>query len=180
MTVQKGGKEAVMKWTTCLALGAIGILWPLAPAWAESGDGPMTGAHLAVSGHISKIESGVLFVKTPYGLRMRTISPNKADRVGLHDARIGDEVWLLIDSGNVLLDATRPGGEQFANHKVLAGRIHYTDPYWGEIQISTPEGYERYEVDTLAGSKLSVFQEGMPVTIELDADNVMIDIQSNR
>lgn len=169
-----------MKWTTCLALGAIGILWPLAPAWAESGGGPMTGAHLAVSGHISKIESGVLFVKTPYGLRMRTISPNKADRVGLHDARIGDEVWLLIDSGNVLLDATRPGGEQFANHKVLAGRIHYTDPYWGEIQISTPEGYERYEVDTLAGSKLSVFQEGMPVTIELDADNVMIDIQSTR
>jgi hypothetical protein len=35
-------------------------------------------------------------------------------------------------------------------------------------------------VDTLAGSKLSVFQEGMPVTIELDADNVMIDIRPNR
>lgn len=169
-----------MRWKTCLALGAIGILWPMAPAWADSADGPTIGAHLAVSGQISKIESGVLFVKTPYGLRMRTISPNKADRVGLHDARIGDEVWLLIDSGNVLLDATRPGGEHFANHKVLAGRIHYADPYWGEIQISTPQGFERYEVDTLAGSKLSVFQEGMPVTIELDADNVMIDIQSDR
>ena len=66
------------------------------------------------------------------------------------------------------------------NHKVVAGRIHYADPFWGEIQISTPEGFERFEVDALAGSKLSVFQEGMPVTIELDSDNVMIDIQSGR
>lgn len=169
-----------MRWKACLVVGAIGILWPLAPGWGDSGKGPMIGGHQAVNGHIVKIESGLLFVKTPYGLRMRTISPNKADRVGLHDAQIGEEVWLLVDSGNVLLDAARPGGEQFANHKVLTGRIHYTDPYWGEIQISTPEGFERYEVDTLAANKLSVFQDGMPVTIELDADNMMIDIQSDR
>lgn len=169
-----------MRWKACLVVAAMGILWPLAPAWADSADGPMLPAHMALSGQITKIESGMLFVKTPYGLRLRTISPNKADRVGLHDARIGDEVWLLIDSGNVLLDATRPGGEPFANHKVLTGRIHYGDPYWGEIQISTPEGFERFEVDTLAGSKLSVIHEGMPVMIELDADNVMIDIQQNR
>ncbi len=169
-----------MRRTACLLVGVIGLLWPSAPAWADASDSPMIGVHLALSGQIAKIESGLLFVKTPYGLQLRTISPNKADRVGLHDARVGDEVWLLVDSGNVLLDASRPGGEHFGNHKVLAGRIHYADPYWGEIQISTPEGFERFEVDTLAGSKLSIFQEGMPVTIELDADNVMIDIQSNR
>ena len=169
-----------MRWKTCIAVGAMGILWPLGLGWADSSDGPLLGARLAVSGQIAKIESGLLFVKTPFGLQLRTISPNKADRVGLHDARIGDEVWLLVDSGNVLLDATRPGGELFDNHKVLAGRIHYADPYWGEIQISTPEGFERFEVDSLAGSKLSVFQEGMPVTVELDADNVMIDIHQNR
>lgn len=169
-----------MKWTACLLVGMLGVVWPLGPAGAGSSDASSPGVHLAVSGQITKIESGLLFVKTPYGLQLRTISPNKADRVGLHDARVGDEVWLLLDSGNVLLDAARLGGEDFANHKVLAGRIHYADPYWGEIQISTPEGFERFEVDTLAGSKLSVFQEGMPVTIELDADNVMIDIQSNR
>jgi hypothetical protein len=140
------------------------------------------GAHLALSGQIAKIESGLLFVKIPNGMQFRTISPNKADRVGLHDARIGDEVWLLIDSGNVLLDASKPGGVLFENHKVLAGPIRYVDPFWSEIQIATPEGFERYEVDALAASKLSVFQdqEGMPVTIELDADNVMIDIHQNR
>ena len=169
-----------MKWKTCIVVGAMGILWPLGLGWADPSDAPMIGPHLAVSGQIAKIESGLLFVKTPYGLQLRTISPNKADRVGLHDARIGDEVWLLVDSGNVLLDATRPGGKLFDNHKVLAGRIHYADPFWEEIQISTPEGFERFEIDTLAASKLSMLQEGMPVTIELDADNVMIDIHQNR
>lgn len=169
-----------MRRNICIIVAALGMCVPLGVGWADSSDGPRLGAHLALSGQIAKIESGLLFVKTPYGMQLRTISPNKADRVGLHDARIGDEVWLLIDSGNVLLDAARPGGEFFDNHKVLAGRIHYADPYWGEIQISTPEGFERFEVDTLAGSKLSVFQQGMPVTIELDADNVMIDIQQNR
>ncbi len=169
-----------MKRTACLLVWLIGVLWPLVPAGAEPSEVFSPGMHLAVNGQITKIESGLLFVKTPYGLQMRTISPNKADRVGLHEARVGDEVWLLIDLNNVLLDATKPGGEDFANHKTLAGRVRYADPFWGEIQISTPEGFERFEVDTLAGSKLSVIQEGMPVTIELDADNVMIDIQPNQ
>jgi hypothetical protein len=169
-----------MKWITGIVVGAIGLLWPLGVGWADPSTGLMTPAHVTLSGQIAKIESGLLFIKMPYGMRPRTISPNKADRVGLHDARIGDEVWLLVDSGNVLLDAARRGGELFDHHKVLAGRIQYQDPFWGEIQISTPEGFERYEVDSLAGSKLSVFQEGMPVTIELDADNVMIDIHQNR
>ena len=100
--------------------------------------------------------------------------------MGLHDARPGDEAWLLIESRNVLLYASSPVLEHYANHKVVDCRIHYGEPFWGEIQISTPEGFERFDVDALAGSKLSVFQEGMPVTIELDSDNVMIDIQSDR
>ena len=45
-----------------------------------------------------------------------------------------------------------------------------------EIKLSTPEGSESFTVDTLAGSKLSVFEEGMPITLELDEANVVIDI----
>jgi hypothetical protein len=50
----------------------------------------------------------------------------------------------------------------------------------GAIQLSTPEGPANFDVDPLAGSKLSVLQEGTPVTIELDVDNVMVDIHSSR
>ncbi len=49
-----------------------------------------------------------------------------------------------------------------------------------EIQLSMSEGCERFDVDALTGSKLFVLQEGVPVTVELDADNVMIDIHHSR
>ena len=142
-------------------------------------DEVMRGAHHGFGGVISKIESGMLFVKTRNNLQLRTISPNKADRVGLHEAKTGDTVLMLVDSGNILLDVTKAGRE-FADHRMIVGTLRYADPYWSEIQLSTPEGFERFEVDALAGSKLSVFQEGVPVTVELDADNVMIDIHRSR
>ena len=145
---------------------------------AQAGE-VMMGTHYGLSGVISKIESGVLFVKTPHNLQMRTISPNKADRVGLHEAKTGETVLMLVDSGNILLDVTK-AGQAFADHRMIVGTLHYADPYWNEIQISTPEGFERFDVDTLAGSKLSVYQEGASVTVELDADNVMIDIHRSR
>lgn len=142
-------------------------------------DESMMGIHYGFSGVISKIQSGVLFVKTPGSLQLRTISPNKADRVGLHEANTGDQVLMVVDSGNVLLDVTT-AGRPFAEHRLIVGRLHYADPYWGEIQLATPEGFERFEVDALAGSKLSVFQSGALVAVELDGDNVMIDIHRSR
>lgn len=155
------------------------LVVPVSPvAVAQAGE-VMMGAHRGFSGVISKIESGMLFVKTPDSLQMRTISPNKADRVGLHEAKTGDSVLMLVDSGNVLLDVTR-AGQAFADHRMIVGTLRYADPYWNEIQISTPEGFERFDVDALAGSKLSVIQDGAPVTVELDADNVMIDIHRSR
>ena len=78
-----------MRWKACLVVAAIGVFFPVASGWADSTDSPLMGVRSAVSGQIVKIESGLLFVKTPYGLQFRTISPNKADRVGLHNARLG-------------------------------------------------------------------------------------------
>lgn len=155
------------------------LVVPVSSVAVAQADEVMMGVHYGFSGVISKIESGMLFVKTPDNLQMRTISPNKADRVGLHEAKLGDTVLMMVDSGNVLLDVTK-AGQAFADHRMIVGTLHYADPYWNEIQISTPEGFERFDVDALAGSKLSVIQDGSPVTVELDADNVMIDIYRSR
>jgi hypothetical protein len=99
--------------------------------------------------------------------------------VGLFKAKVGDPVNILVDSGNVLIDAA-PTDREFPNHVYVVGTVRYSDPYWQEIQLSTPEGTTTYEVDSLAGTKLSGFADGAPVTLELDADNVMIDIQRGR
>ena len=137
------------------------------------------GAHYGFSGVISKIESGMLFVHTDKSLQDRTISPNKADRVGLHQAKVGDMVNLLVDSGNVMIDVSSTD-RFFPDHRFVVGTVRYADPYWQEIQLSTPDGTATFEVDALAGTKLSVLPDGTPVTIELDADNVMIDLHRGR
>lgn len=145
------------------------------PTFAGASDEIVLGSHYGYSGVISKIRSGVVFVRTDASLQPRTISPNKADRVGLHDAKVGDPVNILVDSGNVLIDVSSTD-RLFPDHQFLTGTVRYADPFWREIQISTPEGTTAYEVDTLVGNKLSSIPEGTPVTLELDADNVMIDI----
>jgi hypothetical protein len=156
------------------------VLFATGIAGAESTQDIMVqGAHYGFSGVISKIESGVLFIRTDTSLQPRAVSPNKADRVGLHGARIGDTVNLLVDSGNVLIDVSATD-RFFPDHQFVVGTVRYADPYWQEIQLSTPEGTTTFEVDPLAGNKLSVLQDGTPVTLELDADNVMIDIHRGR
>lgn len=159
-------------------VGAIG-LYALGLAGYALADESGSGTHPAIPGTISQIRSGMLFITTPAGLRPRVVSPNHADRVGLHEARVGDRVMLWVDEGNVLIDV-HADGFQGRTHRTVAGRLWYADPYWNEIRLATPGGIERYDVDALAGSKLSVMPEGGPVTVELDEDNIVIDIHRNR
>lgn len=160
----------------------IGLAWFLlaVPVGAEQPqDIVLQGAHYGFSGVIAKIESGMLFIRTDASLQARTVSPNKADRVGLHDAKVGETVNLLVDSGNVLIDVSR-ADRFFPDHRFVVGTVRYADPFWQEIQLSTPDGTATFEVDALAGTKLSTLPDGAPVTLELDADNVMIDIHRGR
>ena len=149
------------------------------PVGAQQSQDIVLGSHYGFSGTVAKIESGMLFIRTDTSLQTRAISPNKADRVGLYNAKVGDSVNMEVDSGNVLIDASGTDRSN-SDHVFVAGTVRYSDPYWHEIQVSTPEGTTTYEVDSLAGSKLSTLADGTPVTLELDADNVMIDIQRGR
>jgi hypothetical protein len=158
---------------TCAA-----ILFWVGPAAADHPDrsGPFPHiTHMEVKGIVKRVEPSMFFVQPHQGLRPRTISIVKAERMGLHDSKVGDEVTLVVDEGNVLVDAHKPGAPA-AGHRLLTGTLNYADKYWKEIKLSTPDGVEPFAVDTMAGSKLSVFQEGAPVTLELDEANVVIDI----
>lgn len=155
------------------------VLFLATPVDAQQSQDIVLGSHYGFSGTVTKIESGMLFIRTDASLQPRAISPNKADRVGLYNAKVGDSVNLLVDSGNVLIDASGTD-RAYPDHVFVVGTVRYSDPFWHEIQLSTPEGTTTYEVDSLAGNKLSALPDGAPVTLELDADNVMIDIQRGR
>lgn len=169
-----------MRVLTAVGLCAWALFATPDPTMAQSGERAARGVHYGLTGVVAKIQAGMLLIKVPHDLQPRAISPRKADRVGLHHAKIGERVLLLVDSGNVLLDAGMATRKDLFQHRVLSGRMDYSDPYWTEIRLSTSAGSERFEVDTLAASKLSVFSQGAKVTIELDADNVLIDIHPDR
>ena len=145
------------------------------PTIARADDLTGAGTHKELSTIVSKVASGIIFVDPFEGLRPRTISPAKADRMGLHEAKAGDEIMLVVDEGNVLVDAHKAGVPAHG-HRRLAGNLSYTDVSWSEVQLSTPGGIERYDVDALAGSRLSLMPDGTPVIVELDEDNTIIDI----
>jgi hypothetical protein len=162
---------------TCTAM----LLW-VAPAIADHPDssGPFPHvAHIVMVGVVTKIEPAMLFVQPPHGLQTRTISMNKAERMGLHDVKVGDAVLLVIDEQNVLIDAHRSDLPP-AGHRIIAGTLNYADKFWEDLGLSTPEGSQAFTVDSLAGSKLGTVKEGELVTLELDEANVVIDIHRDQ
>jgi hypothetical protein len=135
--------------------------------------GPRT--HQELTTVVTKIESGVIFLKPIKGLQNRAISLRKAERMGLVNPKAGDEVTVLVDEGNVLLDVHKKGLPP-AGHRLLTGKLSYTDPFWEVVELATRDEHQTFGVDSLAASKLSILRAGAPVRLELDEDNMVIDI----
>ncbi|MDF0668078.1 MAG: hypothetical protein P0119_18705 [Nitrospira sp.] len=139
--------------------------------------GPNT--HRNVPATITKIESGLMYldIQGTSGKKVapRWVSVKKAERMGLHEAKVGDEVTVTVDESNVLLDIHDPS-RPIHRHRVVVGKLAYADPFWEVVEIYTGEGLESYSVDSLAGTKLGALKEGALVRAELDEANVMIDI----
>jgi hypothetical protein len=80
---------------------------------------PMTNdgsLNMNVRGVISQIRSGMLFVRTPWGVRTLT-STN-----GLKDAKIDDEIILLVDANNMIIAAHQKAEGEFADARPSRGR----------------------------------------------------------
>ena len=106
---------------------------------------------------ITKIDATMFFVQPKADLIPRTISMRKAERMGLHDAKVGEEAMLVGDESDVLVDVHRMGVPP-QGHRLLAGKLQDADPLSGVIKIETSEGTQMFPVDSLAGSKLSSYK----------------------
>lgn len=166
-------------WAVSSFVAAAVLLGVLSPAAADQPRQPGAALHREVSGVVEKMRPEMVFVKPEYGLALRAVSVKKCERLGILDAKPGDLVTFTVDEGNVLVDVHKtalPG----QGHRHLAGTLNYADPFWEEVKLLTPEGIERFEVDSLAGTRLSVIHEGEPIAVELDEANVVIDIHRIR
>ncbi len=159
----------------CILFTCAAVAFLTASAWSHESDlaGPRT--HKEISTVVEKIVSGLVYFNPAAGLRHRAISVKKAERMGLYEAKPGDEVILTVDESNVLIDLHKKG-LQPAGHRLVVGKLNYVDPFWEVVELSTPQGKENFAVDTMAGSKLSVLAKGKLVRAELDEDNMVVDI----
>ncbi len=155
------------------------IMWCVTPALAREADQANLAAHKHLSTTVEKVQSGLVFFKPTAGLQDRAVSVHKAERMGLYQAKQGDEVILVIDESNMLIDLHKkgvpPGG-----HRLIAGKLTYADPFGEEIEITNAEGKQTFVMDEAAGSKLSMLPEGKLVRAELNEDNMVVDIGSTR
>jgi hypothetical protein len=124
---------------------------------------------------VEKIQSGLMFFNPAAGLQHRAVSVHKAERMGLYEAKEGDEVILVIDESNMLIDLHKKG-TQPAGHRLIAGKLTYADPFWEVIEITNAEGKQTFAMDEAAGSKLSVLKEGNLVRAGLNEDNMVVEI----
>lgn len=138
-----------------------------AAAGADQQHSP-TGTHMKVSGEVTKVQSGVAFVKTPWG--SMTFSATS----GLEGLKPGEEVEMWVNENNAVIDVHRKG-ESHPSHRYVTGNLTYTAADHKEIKLKTPEGEISLPVDR-GRSKLSVLEEGTPVTVELNEAGRVIDV----
>lgn len=126
------------------------------------------GTHMKVSGVVSKTQADQITVKTPWGHMVI------ASATAPKNLKVGEEVEMQISENNVVIDVHRKG-EASHSHRFVSGDLAYTSPDKKEIKLWTPEGEKTFDVQS-GRSKMSAFDEGAPVTIELNEAGKVIDI----
>lgn len=157
---------------------AMGLVWVgNLPCVSVAGQAELP-THQQLTTTVEKIQSGLMYFKPTGRLGHREVSIHKAERMGLSQAKVGDEVILVIDENNLLIDLHRkdilPAG-----HHSIAGKLTYADRLWEVIEITTTAGGKQtFAVDESAGSRLAILKEGQLVQAELNEDNMVVDIHS--
>jgi uncharacterized protein YuzE len=136
--------------------------------FANEGDQTRRATHMKVSGTISKVQSGIVTVNTPWG------SMNFSSSTGPQKLEVGEEVEMQVNENNAVIDVHRKGAAAH-HHRYITGKLAYTSTDRKEIKLWTPEGEKTFDVQT-GRSKMSTLEEGAPVTIELNEAGKVIDI----
>lgn len=143
-----------------------------APLWADDAVHPEVGTHMKVSGTVTKVKSGVVFVKTPWG--QVTFSVGTAPK----NIKVGEEIDMTVSENNVVIDVHRKG-EPAHHHRHISGKLMYAAKDRKEITLWTPDGDKTFAVEK-GRSQLSGIKEGTPISVELNEAGKVIDIHKAR
>ena len=153
---------------TAMLLGLL-VVGPVAAGEPQQHSHP---DHMKLSGTVTKIQSGIVFVKTPVG----SLTVNA--KTALPNAQVGDQLLMWVNSNNAVIVVYKRG-KRGPVHRLISGKLVYASDEKKEITFSTPEGTKTFQVGPNA-STLYAIPEGSPITVEVNEDDTVIQGHQDR
>ena len=125
--------------------------------------------HRQLIGTVTKIQSDVVYAKTPWGVRVI----GTAKQLG--SVRPGDRVTVWLNEDNTVIDVHKDG-EPAPRHAKVNGHLIYRTPAKTEIRLWTAEGKKVLPVTPSAVARVGAIPAGSPVTVELNERGQVIDL----
>ncbi len=167
-----------LHYTICLAvigfslIGGPVLLGGL--VWGDAGQPSQHRAQVQASGVVTKVTPTAITLKTPFAAI--TLNVKATERAGFRHVNVGDELTVWMNEHNVVMDLHKKGDQ--LQHRLICGKLAYSDRAKTEITLWTPEGTETFPLKT-GEAPFQTLPEGTPVTIEIDELGRLMDIHKN-
>lgn len=168
------------RWTVITCVAAVLLVTPVAvqsnPANLDD-VAHMKAGHQKVEGVVSEVKSGLYTVKTSTGATL-TLAEKAAIREGHPVPKVGDELTLWVNEGNMVMDA-RPKGHPGKAPRFITGTLASIDVGTSQMVLATSEGEKTYHLRP----ESRMFRDiavGTEVTIEVNDTKEVVDIHKNR
>ncbi len=129
-----------------------------------------TDTYIYLKGTVTKLKSNFIFCRTPLG-----IVP-VSSKTGVRNAKVGQEMTLWADGGNVAVDLASPGAAT-PSRRFITSRLAFADGGKTAVSIWTPEGRRTFSADH-AKAALSRTREGALITLELNENGSIVEIRT--
>jgi hypothetical protein len=137
----------------------------------------MKAGHKKVEGVVTEVKSGLITVKTPTGATL-TLTENTAARIGRAVPKVGDEMTLWVNEGNMVMDA-RPKGQPGKAPRFITGTLASIDNGKSKMTLATSGGEKSFNLRP----ESRMFRDiavGSEVTIEVNDTGEVIDIHTDK
>jgi len=131
--------------------------------------------HKKVEGVVSHLKSGLYTVKASTGTTY-TLAESVAVRYGRAIPKVGDEMTLWINEGNIVMDANIKGAPYMAP-RFISGTLISVDYGQSQMTLSTSEGERHFKLQP-ESRMFKEFATGAPVVIEVNEMGEVIDLHT--
>ena len=137
----------------------------------------MKAGHKNIEGVVNEVKSGLYTVKTPTGATL-TLTEAAAVRHGHSAPKVGDEMTLWVNEGNMVMDV-RPKGQPGKGPHFITGTLASIDNGKSKMTLATSGGEKSFNLrpESRMFKDIAV---GSEVTIEINDTGEVIDIHQNK